>query len=656
MPTSISGIDRGTLGNLRGVRENRIEDARCNLGSLKATDVGFIRADESGCLVEWSPGIARVLSEGGSQPHQPASLDAWARLIPVDGRAALGALLTHGETGDNIQVAVGDAPRWYEMRRLPESMAGHVDLLVVEQTARVEQIRLAQLMLRHQQVVTETVEALASTVTVEETTAEILASLGQHLELREACWHHLEASGWHPLAKWRHADLDSNAQTTFDPEAWSHRLTGGLPAIAAEENGKTLLVPILLHGDLQHVLILTTLREQTWEPPIIDLVMRVADAIGRRLEAQIAEAERESWAAERGALEKSEAIAQLTSGVAHDFNGVLFAILGRFELLRLHSDDPKVLGEVDEIERTVQEAKRLADRLRRSLKGDDEVVLEMHVQPELGAVAATIGRLLPNRIEFAAALKLPETPIRIKSRRDTLQQILLNLAVNARNAVGSKGRIQLGARLLPDGRLEIRIDDDGPGIPAEERARCLEPYETGEDSDGVGLGLSICRRLAEDLGGEILLDDSPLGGLAARFLLPIEGAEDESSPAPTTAASADPREVVVIEDNHIIRDVLVRVYEGLGATVHALPHSMELERVLAENDGIDLLVIDIDLPHRTGIEALETIRGLGIEIPCLLVTGGLAEQPDCSRTGFLRKPFKIDVLRQASRRLLSERR
>ena len=609
-----------------------------------------------GGLRRISPGIANLLSgrdSGDAAFETTMPIDQWAAEIPVEDRAALLEAILAPEP--RLQVRVGTRPRWYDVRPLPiSSDPGEIALLLVDQTEQVEHARRSVEKLQQQRAIGSIVEALASTDTVEEAMAEILAMLGEDLTLGAASWLALDDDGeWHAIARWRHEDVDEGA---FEPVAMHDllpRLAGGLPVVAPPDSPRSIVAPVIRRGDLVQALHMDSLRAEAWSPESVELASRIGDAIGRRLEEQAADAEREAWAAQRGSLERSEAIAQLTSGVAHDFNGVLFAILGRFELLRLKTEDPAILAEIDEIERTVQEAKRLADRLRQALKGGDASDQPVTVQPELGAIVATISRVLPSRVEFHAAIALPESPITVITRRNTLQQILLNLVANARNAIGAHGRVQLGARLLTDGRLELRVDDDGPGIPEADRDRLMEPYETGDDSDGVGLGLAICRRLAKEAGGDLRLDDSPLGGLAACVTLPVR--TDAGTPAsPTAAALRNPRHVIVVEDNDIIRDVLVRVFEGLGATVHALPHAVDLERVLADHSDIDLLVLDIDLPRRTGTEALADLRRSGITIPCLLVTGGLADQPELDRVGLLRKPFKIDVLRQAARLLLAE--
>jgi signal transduction histidine kinase len=626
------------------------------LDALTSEDLGCVILTRGGGLRRISPGIATLLSGRDSEDaafETTMSIDQWAAEIPVEDRAALLEAILDPEP--RLQVRVGPGPRWYDVRPLPiSSDTQEVGLLLVDQTERIEHGRRNLAKLRQQRIVASIAEALSSTDTVEETTTEILATLGEDLELAAACWLTLDEDGsWIEIASWRHQDLAETGLPSLPMHDLLPRLAGGLPAVSPAVTPRSIVIPILLKGDVVQALRLDSLRVEVWSADSIELLTRIGDAIARRVEEQAAETEREAWAAQRGSLERSEAIAQLTSGVAHDFNGVLFAILGRFELLRLKTEDPAILAEIDEIERTVQEAKRLADRLRQALKGGDASDQPVTVQPELGAIVATISRVLPSRVEFHAAIALPESPITVITRRNTLQQILLNLVANARNAIGAHGRVQLGARLLTDGRLELRVDDDGPGIPKADRDRLMEPYETGDDSDGVGLGLAICRRLAKEAGGDLRLDDSPLGGLAACVTLPVR--TDAGTPAsPTAAALRDPRHVIVVEDNDIIRDVLVRVFEGLGATVHALPHAVDLERVLADHSDIDLLVLDIDLPRRTGTEALADLRRSGITIPCLLVTGGLADQPELDRVGLLRKPFKIDVLRQAARLLLAE--
>jgi len=602
-----------------------------------------------------SPGIAPILA-GRPDPvtDEGTSIDVWAGGLPVDDRAALLEALLQPEP--RLQIRAGSRPRWYDVRPLPAfSDREEIGLLLLEQTEQIEHARRSLATLKQQRVIASIIEALASTDSVEETTTEILATLGEDLTLAAASWLAVDGDGvWRRIASWRHEGVDESRIAPVDIGTLLPRLAGGLPVIAPSGSPRSMVLPIQQKGDLVQALQLESLRADDWGPESAELATRIADAISRRLEEQASEIEREAWAAQRGSLERSEAIAQLTSGVAHDFNGVLFAILGRFELLRLKTQDPAVLAEIEEIERTVHEARRLADRLRQAIKGGVVVDQPIAVQAELGAVVAIISRLLPSRIEFHAALALPESPVTVVTRRDTIQQILLNLVANARNAVDAHGRIQLGARVLPDERLELRVDDDGPGIPEADRDRFMQPYETGDQSEGVGLGLAICRRLAREAGGDLHLEDSPLGGLAARVMLPIRTSTTGASSGPAEAVLSDPRHVIVVEDNDIIRDVLLRVFEGLGATVHTLPHARELERVLADQADIDLLVLDIDLPHRTGIEALTDLRRSGIMIPCLLVTGGLADQPDLENVGLLRKPFKIDVLRQAARLLLAE--
>ena len=340
---------------------------------------------------------------------------------------------------------------------------------------------------------------------------------------------------------------------------------------------------------------------------------------------------------------------------------MLFAVLGRFELLRARTTDSRSITELDKISETLQEAKRLGDRLQKALRpaGDP---FPHHILVELEEIVESARRLMPKRLHFDANLSsIAEASANIEmvARLNDLQRIIFNLLVNARDAVASHGRIQMGARLLDGERIEIRIDDDGPGIPSEARARMLEPYETGSESDGVGLGLAVALRTAEEIGGSLELEESPLGGLAVRVVLPVRIETDgpgEDSVAASGEEAAEAGRILVVEDNPVIRDVLVRVLEGMGATVTALGHAVDIESHFGQDPGFAMMILDIDLPERTGVDCLKDLRASGIEIPCLLITGGTSETPMIRGTEMLRKPFRIEELRQSVGRLASAER
>ena len=345
----------------------------------------------------------------------------------------------------------------------------------------------------------------------------------------------------------------------------------------------------------------------------------------------------------------------MTSGVAHDFNNLVFAISGRVSLLLRHATDPTFVEGLEEIRSTVASAGELVKRLLAAQRGDAEPV-EIPLAKELEKVFRTASRLIPKRIGFHAKIDLGEAggDLVITAPPSTLQQLILNLVVNSRDALGAKGRIELSANRIAGGSVEIRVDDDGPGIPAADRDRLKAPFVSGDSSDGNGLGLAICSRVVEESGGRFELTTSPLGGLGARAVIPVRNGTAKVTEAPVTLRSLErtPNSVLVVEDNQVIRDVLVKFFQGAGATVVSRGDALTVETILEEHPEIELLVFDIDLPERTGVECLTSLRNAGVKTPCLLVTGGVSDPPELERIAFLRKPFKIDALLACARSLL----
>lgn len=647
------------------------------LAEVQGTDVGFIRADRSGVVTAVSEGLGRLLSGGGpeaSAPLLPAPLGRWATAIDSDDLQEFESLLRSGaEPSDTtlqirVREVVGEAAegmpsvRWYEVRRLAEE-AGSVDFLLIDQSDRVESERRRRAQLRNQRLLAEVTHCLDSSEDLVEAIAELLPQLGKELDLRSAAW--LEQSGesgggpWEPHATWIGLGVDTVGvpeRLVVEEPGALERLDAGRPLQGFGDRPGLILVPVVVKGRSGPLLAIESHRHGLWDEETLDVLTRIGEQLGRRRERELIETEKEAWAATRGALERSEAIAQLTSGVAHDFNGVLFAVLGRFEILRDRIEDPAVIEQLDFIMETIQEAKRLADRLRSALRSGGDP-LPINVRPELEEIAETARRLLPKRLQFECRIELPDSirSVELVARRSTLQQVLLNLLVNARDAVEPHGRVLLGARLISANELEVRVDDDGPGIPQGDLERMLEPYETGEHSDGVGLGLVVSRRLAEEAGGRLLLEESPLGGLAARVVFPVSVARDPNE-IDEAGAEVAPEEqlgtVVVVEDNPVIRDVLERVIVDMGAEVVARSNAVGLEETLAELGRVDLLIFDIDLPERTGVDCLRDLRAAGDSTPCLLITGGLSDHPVQEATGFLRKPFRIEELRQEIRTMI----
>jgi CheY-like chemotaxis protein len=241
----------------------------------------------------------------------------------------------------------------------------------------------------------------------------------------------------------------------------------------------------------------------------------------------------------------------------------------------------------------------------------------------------------------------------------------MNLVINARDAINNKGRISITmARIIANDDtplITIDIDDDGPGIPESMRMEVFQPFVTSKSaSRGTGLGLSIVQRVIKEYGGTISLEKSPLGGLRVHIELRIannRGNEESSSVSEKQLSTPTPQlqRVLIVEDDETIKALLTQFFQSIGVTVSSHSNALEVEASLRETTPpFDVLVMDIDLPYKTGIECLKEIRGQGIQTPCVLITGGLSEKPSgITNLGFLRKPFEIDELESLCKELIT---
>ncbi|MDG2021231.1 MAG: ATP-binding protein [Phycisphaerales bacterium] len=663
---AITAVLAATFGLAVGLRRRATPSSFSSgpsniFASAETPDLGLLSIDPAGRLLGWSPGIGHRLGVSGETSPLPSA--RWRRKVHESDQSTLSSIIddaTPVRVGKGqFRIEDGDRGwRWMYARCLPDE-AGSIQMLLVDLTDRIETEQSQRESDHVHRVAGTVIESLAHSEDVEETATEVLALLGDELELIRLSWFEVDSNSnsVNLLAAWPHDlserlpefDLRAEIADEYGP------LHDGLPLIGTAEHPRSLVLPILVNGRLAFVLSLETEASDRWPGATLTELSRVSDAFGRRIEQEESAHERQEFAALKGSLERSEVIAQLTSGVAHDFNNLVFAISGRVSLLLRHAEDPTFVEGLEEIRSTVASAGELVKRLLAAQRGDAEPV-EIPLATELEKVLRTATRLIPKRIGFHAEIDLGESgdELVITAPPSTLQQLILNLVVNSRDALRAKGRIELSANRINEGLVEIRVDDDGPGIPAADRDRLKAPFVSGDSSDGNGLGLAICSRVVEESGGRFELSASPLGGLGARAVIPVRNATAKVTEAPLIPRSLErtPNSVLVVEDNQVIRDVLVKFFQDAGATVVSRGDALTVETILEEHPEIELLVFDIDLPERTGVECLTSLREAGVRTPCLLVTGGVSDPPELERIAFLRKPFKIDALLSCARSLL----
>ena len=461
---------------------------------------------------------------------------------------------------------------------------------------------------------------------------------------------------------------------------WIEQVRGGIPFPIAPDGDHSseetavhmitgaeaiLVVPVLVLGRLHMMIVLEDQDEQrSWQPEELAAIQTMSHGMARSIERNIAEQNRVEFAEYRRLIERTEIIGQLASGIAHDFNNILFAVSGRTQLLLRHTQDEKIREGLKNIENAMADAKGIIGTLRVMNNQGSRATGSVRIANETRRVTEMISRLIPNRVELSSVISLPND-VEAICPPDALHQVVMNLVINARDAVDGQGRIRITVEEDSDSNLPIllMVEDDGPGIPEDRRTEVLKPFiSTKPQNLGSGLGLSIVKKVVENCMGRLELSQSELGGLKAcvrfqRGELSEPVAEGDSiQPNPT--GDIDFKRVCVIEDDEVIRELISQFFRSEGVETILLPDATRVESVLSDpGTPIDILVMDIDLPRMTGIECLERLRKNGCDIPCVLMTGGLSEAPSTiNGMQLLRKPFAMSSLNATCSVLVNEHR
>ncbi len=403
----------------------------------------------------------------------------------------------------------------------------------------------------------------------------------------------------------------------------------------------------------------------------------------RQLLEAIATAIGEAVARERLQVEfvhaqRLDTIGRLAGGVAHDFNNLLAVIQGLAELVA------EALPEDAEARSDLQQILRAAGRggaLTSQLLSRKQLLQEEFLQ--LGQVARElepmVRRLVPEQVGLT--MEFGEDPGAIRADPARLEQAVLNLVVNAVDALEGGGSIRLhsGTRELSEqeaaalpwrvepGRYAfVAVEDDGPGMAPEVLDRAFEPFFTTKpEGVGTGLGLSMTFGFVKQSGGHLLIESHPGRGTAVHLLFPLAGGTLPEGPGEPVeeAEGGDPREaadrtILLVEDDPAVRQVLRRMLSGDGHRVLETTDGREALDVLAEGThGIDLVISDVIMPRMGGGELARRLASRVPRIPFILMSGYDEEEiTDDIRehaSAFLAKPFSRNEVREAVRRAVS---
>ena len=394
----------------------------------------------------------------------------------------------------------------------------------------------------------------------------------------------------------------------------------------------------------------------------VGIVRDISDK--KKLEAQLRQSQ------------KMEAFGQLAGGVAHDFNNLLTVISGYSDLLlgKLPPGDPKKKM-VDQIHGA---AERAAALTRQLLAFSRQQVLEPKVL-DLNAIISDLEKMLRRLIgEDVRFNTIPGPALSaVKVDAGQIEQVIVNLVVNARDAMPQGGKITIETseaeldefytRTHPEARagrfVRMAISDTGCGMPPEVKARIFEPFFTTKDvGQGTGLGLAVVHGIVKQSGGNIdVYSEAGVGTTFRVFLPAVEPEAETPSVHGTEVISRGFETILLVEDEDSVRELVTTVLESYGYTVLTAPEGLAaLQLVEGCSQAIDLLVTDVVMPHMGGRQLAETLVAHQPGLKVLFISGytddavvrhGILQ----ANVNFLQKPFTANSLARKVREILDDR-
>ena len=357
--------------------------------------------------------------------------------------------------------------------------------------------------------------------------------------------------------------------------------------------------------------------------------------------------------------QKLEAVGRLAGGVAHDFNNILQAMLSLATVLRLRSGAPELAKIVAEIEAHIKRGAGLTQQLllfsRRQMAERSRFGLDEPVDK----AGDLLRRLIPENIRLVVDTAAER--LWVEGDAGQLQQVLMNLAVNAKDAMPAGGTLTLRTRYR-GGEAVVEVADTGHGMDAATRAHLFEPFFTTKDAgQGTGLGLSVVHGIVEQHGGRIEVESTPGEGSVFRVLLPAAPAPDEAADEPsgeTEVPTGHGERVLIVEDEDGAREGLADLLELLGYEVVAVS-SGEAAGVLPPEFAPSLLLTDLMLPGVDGATLAVGLRDRWPHLKVVLMSGYTEDEAvrrgvDEGSVRFLQKPFDVAALGRAVAAALAE--
>ncbi|MFA9444913.1 MASE1 domain-containing protein [Egicoccus sp. AB-alg6-2] len=355
---------------------------------------------------------------------------------------------------------------------------------------------------------------------------------------------------------------------------------------------------------------------------------------------------------ERMTASKMEAVGRLAGGIAHDFNNLLTGILGLAELSRLHTTDDRLVHNLQEMQNLGRRAAALVDQLLAFSRGASRPPVDVELGAAVTDVVGLLDRIIGEQVTIETAP--PSAPVWIRIDPVQLEQVIVNLAINARDAMPAGGVLGIEVEAV-DGEGEVRqavlrVSDAGTGMSPEVAARAVEPFFTTKAAaGGSGLGLATVYGIVERAGGRVAIDSVPGRGTTVeiRFdaVTPVAVSPSHET-ADVDAGTRGVGRVLVAEDAAIVREVVHDVLVGAGYEV-AEATDGQTARELLDRQRFDVLVTDVVMPRLPGPELVAHAAEHHPAVRIVVMSGyaDTGELPIApSRVTYLPKPFTVAEL------------
>jgi signal transduction histidine kinase/ActR/RegA family two-component response regulator len=355
---------------------------------------------------------------------------------------------------------------------------------------------------------------------------------------------------------------------------------------------------------------------------------------------------------------KMEAIGQLTGGIAHDFNNLLMVVISGLRMLDRHADPER---RARTIEAMRQAAERGAVLMRQLLAFSRRQTLELEtidIGSQLKAMRPLLERSL--RADILVEISVPSDLGPVKTDATQLELAVLNLALNARDAMPRGGVLTISAENVAD-QVEVAVRDTGVGIAPEIIERVLEPYFTTKQAgQGTGLGLSQVYGFMRQCGGDLRIDSVVNAGTRVTLSFPRSAEPVKQAAAITSGAiegHAPHARILLVEDEDNVAEMIGAMLQQMGHQATRVADAKSALEALAASRAYDLILSDIIMPgDMNGVDLAREVRGRRPDLPVVLMSGYSGQQTAAPDFPMLRKPFHAEDLDRALGAALGERK